>query len=49
MRRAGREDKDTVVNILSKSFINDPHVNWLLEKSKCKNKLRIMMEYVFGE
>ena len=49
MRRAGCEDKDTVVNILSKSFINDPHVNWLLEKSKCKNKLRIMMEYVFGE
>ena len=49
MRRARREDKDIVVNILSKSFINDPHVNWLLEKSKCKNKLKIMMEYVFGE
>lgn len=49
MRKAGHEDKDIVVNILTKSFINDPHVNWLLEESKNKNKLKITMQYVFDE
>lgn len=49
MRKASYEDKDIVVNILTKSFINDPHVNWLIEKSKSKNKLKFIMEYVFDE
>lgn len=49
MRKAGHEDKDIVVNILSKSFKNDPHINWLLEESKSQNKLKIIMEYVFEE
>lgn len=49
MRKAGHEDKDIVVNILSKSFRNDPHINWLLEESKSQNKLKIIMEYVFEE
>jgi len=49
MKKAKFEDKNVVVNILTKSFKNDPHINYLLEKSKNKNKLRIIMEYVFEE
>ena len=49
MKRAKFEDKNVVVDILTKSFKNDPHINFLLEKSKNKNKLRIIMEYVFEE
>ncbi|MDP4208174.1 MAG: GNAT family N-acetyltransferase [Bacteroidota bacterium] len=49
MRKACLENKNIVVNILSKSFMNDPHINWLLEKSKNKNKLKIIMGYVFEE
>ena len=49
MKRAKFEDKNVVVSILTKSFKNDPHINFLLEKSRNKNKLRIIMEYVFEE
>jgi len=49
MKRAKFEDKNVVVEILTKSFKSDPHINFLLEKSKNKNKLRIIMEYVFEE
>jgi ribosomal protein S18 acetylase RimI-like enzyme len=49
MRKATLEDKNIVVNILTKSFVNDPHVNWLIEKSKNKHKMKIIMEYVFEE
>lgn len=49
MRKASREDKNIAVNILSKSFINDPHMNWLLEKSKNENRLEITVEYIFEE
>jgi len=49
MKKAKLEDKKTVVNILTKSFKDDPHINFLLEKSKNKNKMRIIMEYVFEE
>lgn len=49
MKKASDADKDIVVNILCKSFINDPHINWLLEWSKNKNKLKIIMDYVFEE
>jgi len=49
MKRAKFEDKNVVVDILTKSFKNDPHINFLLEKSKNRNKLRIIMEYVFEE
>ena len=31
------------------SFKNDPHVNWLLEKSKNQNKLKILIDYAFEE
>jgi len=49
MKKARFEDKNIVVDILAKSFKNDPHINFLLEKSKNRNKLRIIMEYVFEE
>ncbi|MFA5045194.1 MAG: hypothetical protein WC542_04615, partial [Paludibacter sp.] len=49
MKKAKFEDKNVVVDILTKSFKDDPHINFLLEKSKNKNKLRIIMEYVFEE
>jgi ribosomal protein S18 acetylase RimI-like enzyme len=49
MRKATREDKKVVVDILTQSFANDPHVNWLIEESHNKNKLKIIIEYVFGE
>ena len=49
MRKASREDKNIVVDILTKSFINDPHVNWLIKESRNKNKMKIIMEYVFEE
>jgi ribosomal protein S18 acetylase RimI-like enzyme len=49
MRKASFEDRDMVVNILSKSFIHDPHLNWLIEESKNKNKLKYILEYVFSE
>jgi ribosomal protein S18 acetylase RimI-like enzyme len=49
MKKVTYKDKEVVVDILTKSFINDPHVNWLIEESRNKKKLRIIMEYVFGE
>lgn len=49
MRKVSQEDKEIIVNILSKSFINDPHINWLLEESKNKDKLKIIMGYIFEE
>ena len=49
MKKAGYTDKSIVVNILSRSFQNDPHINWLLEDSKSQNKLKKIMEYVFEE
>lgn len=49
MKKAEYKDKPIVINILLKSFKNDPHINWLLEKSKNPNKLRILMDYIFEE
>jgi len=49
MRKANRNDKDIVVEILTASFKKDPHVNWLVAQSKKKNKLKTLVEYVFGE
>ena len=49
MRLAEYKDKGLVVSILMTSFKNDPHVNFLLEFSKNKNKLKAIMEYVFEE
>jgi len=49
MRRAKLEDKNVVVDIMTESLKNDPHFSYLVEKSKNKNKLRIVMEYLFEE
>jgi len=49
MKKARFEDKNIVVDILAKSLKYDPHINYLLEKSKNKDKLRIIMEHVFDE
>jgi ribosomal protein S18 acetylase RimI-like enzyme len=49
MRKASYKDKELVINILSQSFRSDPHVSWLIEESKNKSKLCVLIEYVFGE
>lgn len=49
MKRAGLKDKNVVVEIMTRSFQNDPYFGYLLEKSKNKNKFRIIMEYIFEE
>lgn len=49
IRLAKRNDKPLIISILSESFKNDPHMAWLLEKSKSKNKLQIMLDYIVEE
>jgi len=46
MRIATPADIDLIKNILLASFKNDPHVNWLLEESKSKFKLNVLIDYV---
>jgi GNAT superfamily N-acetyltransferase len=46
---ANRSDKSIVVKIIMESFKNDPHINWLLEKSRYKNKLEVIANYVVDE
>ena len=46
MRIATLADADLIKNILLMSFKNDPHVTWLLEESKNKLKLTILIDYV---
>lgn len=47
--KATYEDETTVVNILSTSFESDPHLKWMLAKSKNPDKLNILMRYLFHE
>jgi len=47
LRKACYNDEALVVNILCKSFENDPCLNWLLDKSTNPNKLKITMRYIF--
>ena len=49
LRNAGYADEAVVVNILCKSFENDPHIKWMLEKSKYPEKLKAIMTYVFHQ
>ena len=49
MRKAEHKDKAIVTSILAVSFKNDPHVNWFLEESRNRNKLNILIDYVFEE
>ena len=46
MRIATPADVHLIRNILLVSFKNDPHVNWLLEESTNKFKLKILIDYV---
>lgn len=49
LRKAEHKDKAIVTNILAVSFKNDPQVNWYLEESRNRNKLTILIDYVFEE
>ena len=49
MRRATLADVDLIKKILLVSFKNDPHVNCLLEPSKNKHKLNILIDYVVDQ
>jgi len=46
MRIATLGDVDLIKNILLVSFRNDPHLTWLLEESKNKFKLKVLIDYV---
>jgi ribosomal protein S18 acetylase RimI-like enzyme len=46
MRIAALADVDRIKNILLVSFRNDPHVTWLLEESKNKLKLKVLIDYI---
>ena len=49
LRQATRNDQTRVVHILCSSFEKDPHITWMLEKSKNTNKLNAIMTYVFRQ
>ena len=49
MRRATLADVDRIKKILLVSFKNDPHVTWLLEESKSKFKLKVLIDYVVDQ
>lgn len=49
LRLATRNDETKVVNILCNSFKNDPHISWMLEKSRNPDKLKAIMTYIFRE
>ena len=49
LRKATENDETKVVNILCNSFKTDPHIAWMLEKSKYPNKLEAIMTYVFRQ
>ena len=46
MRTATLADVDLIKSILLASFKNDPHLAWLLEESKNKFKLNVLIDYV---
>lgn len=45
--KATRNDEDVVVNIMCESFQDDPHMKWMLGKSRNPDKLCAIMKYVF--
>ena len=49
MRRADINDKAKVVDILARSFINESYLNWVLRYCRNKNKISVIMEYIFDE
>jgi GNAT superfamily N-acetyltransferase len=49
MRNATVLDRNIVVDILVKTFTNDPYTNWLIRDSSNQNKNKLLMEYLFDE
>jgi len=49
IRVATIDDLPIATKILSESFKHDPLTNWLIEKSKNKNKLEITVDYLVHE
>lgn len=49
LRLANREDKFLIKKILLESFKNDPCIQWLIEPSRHRNKLDIIMNYTIDE
>jgi ribosomal protein S18 acetylase RimI-like enzyme len=49
LRLANRKDKPTIKKVLTESFKNDPCIQWLIEQSRHKNKLDVIMDYTIDE
>ena len=49
LRLANRKDKSTIKKVLTESFKNDPCIQWLIEQSRHKNKLDVIMDYTIDE
>lgn len=49
MKKATWSDKNVVVDILTKTFRMNPHADVLVNEEKNKNKVRLMMEYLFED
>ena len=48
-RLANKKDRPIVVKILKEAFKNDPHLNFLLEKSNAPDKIETTINYVVDE
>jgi GNAT superfamily N-acetyltransferase len=49
LRLANRKDKPTIKRVLIESFKNDPCIKWLIEQSRHKHKLDVIMDYTIDE
>jgi ribosomal protein S18 acetylase RimI-like enzyme len=49
LRLANRKDKPTIKKVLTESFRNDPCIQWLIEQSRHKHKLDVIMDYTIDE
>lgn len=45
--KATQKDEAVALSIMCESFKEDPHMKWMLEKSRNPNKLYAIMKYVF--
>ncbi len=42
IRSARMDELPTVIEILSESFKDDPHMNWILEQSRYSEKINVL-------
>ncbi|NKB60604.1 MAG: GNAT family N-acetyltransferase [Gammaproteobacteria bacterium] len=49
IRSARMDELPTVIEILSESFKDDPHMNWILEQSRYSEKINVVIEYQVKE